>query len=93
MGDITNFPESATNLWYCELSRPNYKSKSVTKFSADIKISAFQRGKESRAYLPTSPSRPQDIHEEIAKLEEVFEPKYIYEFETVEMSPEEMIDM
>lgn len=43
---------------------------------------------------PTSPpSKPQDIHEEVAKFEEVVQPKYIYQFEIVEMPPEEMIDM
>lgn len=43
---------------------------------------------------PTSfPSRLQDIHEEVAKFEEVVQPKYIYEFEIIEMSPDEMIDM
>lgn len=43
---------------------------------------------------PTSSlSRPQDTHEEVAKFEEVVQPKDIYQLEMAEMSLEDMIDM
>lgn len=46
-----------------------------------------------RSSPTSSSSKPQDMDEEVATFEEVVQPKYIYEFELVEMRPEEMIDM
>jgi len=40
-----------------------------------------------------SPSRLQDIHEEFARFEEIVQPRYIYEFEIIDMSQDDMVDM
>lgn len=46
-----------------------------------------------RSSPTSSPSRPLDIDEEVARFEEIVQPKYIYEFEIIDMSQDDMVDM
>jgi hypothetical protein len=46
-----------------------------------------------RSSPSTSPSRPSDIREEIALFEERVEPKYLFEFEEVDLSSDELIEL
>lgn len=41
----------------------------------------------------TSPSKPQDVGEEGAQYEEIIQPKYIFDFEIIQVNEEDMIDM
>lgn len=45
-------------------------------------------------YSPTtSPSKPQDVGEEVGRYEEIIQPKYIFDFEIIQVNEEDMIDM
>lgn len=46
-----------------------------------------------RSSPTSSPSKPQDVGEEVAQYEEIIQPKYVYDFEIIEVDEEDMIDM
>ena len=47
------------------------------------------------SYVPTLLHllKPQDIEEKVARFEDIVQPKYIYKFEVIDISQDDMVDI